>query len=82
MHQEAIINWMYWLWNFNATGDFIQQCFGNEGEMMVRHLRGKFDGAYQTYGGYGAIPAFFAELDERHRRKLIDFVMDNYNYKR
>lgn len=81
MH-HAIINWMYWLWNFNATGDFIQQAFSNEGEMMVQHLRGKFDWAYKTYGAYGCIPAFFGELDTKHRKKLIDFVCDNYNYQR
>lgn len=78
----AIINWMYWLWNFNDTGDFIQGAFGNEGEMMVKHLRSKFESAYESFGTYGCIPAFFGELDSRHREKLIDFVCDNYNYKR
>lgn len=79
---HIIINWMYWIWNFNATGDFIRGAFGDEGEYMVEHLRGKFDSAYKQFGGYGCIPAFFSELDTKHRQKLIDFVCDNYNYKR
>lgn len=73
---------MYWIWNFNSTGDFIQQCFGDEGEMMVKHFREKFDYAYDRYGAYGCIPHFFGELDNTHREKLIDFVCDNYSYKR
>lgn len=73
---------MYWLWNFNASGDFIQRAFGDEGESMVSHLKGKFNAAYEMHKSYGCIPAFFGELDNYHRKKLIDFVCDTYNYKR
>lgn len=76
--EKAIIKWMFWMWNFNSTGDFIQQCFGDEGDWMVSHLKSKFGYYYDRYGAYGVIPAFFGELDNKHRTKLIDWVMKNY----
>lgn len=76
MYKEAITKWMYWMWNFESN--FVETVFGDEGEMMVRHLQGKFEYAYERYGSYGCIPNFFGELDKKHRDKLIDWVMDNY----
>ena len=76
MYKEAITKWMYWMWNFESN--FIEKVFGDEGEMMVKHLTRKFSYAYDKYGAYGCIPAFFGELDTTHRNKLIDWVMDNF----
>lgn len=78
MYKEIIKKWMLWTANFNSTGDFIQQAFGDEGEMMVNHLRSKFNYLYDRYGSHGVMLAFFFELDGNHQAKLIDFVMDNF----
>ena len=72
----AINKWMFFIYNFPYN--FIEQIWaGDEG--LINHLKGKFNYAYNSKGAYGCIPAFYGELDMNNRKKMMQWVMDNYN---
>lgn len=69
---------LWTLYGFNFEHNFVQKVFKDEGEMMVKHLQGKFDEAYRIAGMYGSFFYFWSMLDSRHQRKLQEWVLDNY----
>ena len=72
----AINKFFYWSMNFDGTLDWIDEIWDKN---MADHLREKFMAMYDTYGAMGVINGFYGELDTENRRKLIQWVMDNYN---
>ncbi len=72
----AINKWMFFIYNYPS--DFIDKVWADE-PYLVKHLKGKFNYCYETIGAYGAIPAFYAELDSKNKVKMMSWVMDNFN---
>ncbi len=72
----AINKWNFFIYNFPS--DFIERVWADD-TSLVNHLKGKFLSAYERHGGYGCVPAFYAELDNSNRKKLMQWVMDNFN---
>ena len=42
------------------------------------HLAGKWNSNYETYGSYGVFPAFYGELDNHNRAKVLKWINENY----
>ena len=72
----AINKWMFFIYNFPS--DFIEQIWGHD-KSLVLHLKGKFAYAYKDYGAYGCIPSFYGQLDNNNRKKMMQWVMENFN---
>ena len=72
----AINKWMYFIYNFPYN--FIEKVWADDAG-LANHLKGKFQSAYDRYGSYGCVPAFYGELDMNNRKKMMQWVMDNYN---
>lgn len=72
----AINKWMFFIYNYPS--DFIDKVWADE-PYLINHLKGKFNYYYETKGAYGVIPAFYAELDSKHKVKMMSWVMDNFN---
>lgn len=75
-HHNVIYLWT--MFGFNFSHDFIEKAFAKKGKVMVNHLRGKFSSCYNNYGSRAAFFVFWAELDNENRQMLEDWVMDNY----
>ena len=73
---NAINKFFYFSMNFPY--DFIEKVWGDE-PWLVNHLKGKFNGLYDSDGSYGVINAFYGELSTSNRIKLMDWVMNNYS---
>lgn len=43
------------------------------------HLLAKFNDCYDKYGCHGVMMGFYGELDGGNRRKLLDWILDNYS---
>lgn len=53
--------------------------FLNAFDLHIRtHLLGKWNAYYDTYGGYGVLMAFYADLDGTNRAKLLKWINENY----
>ena len=72
----AINKWNYFIYNFPSN--FIEQVWADD-PSLAAHFRGKFNYYEKQYGGYGCIPALYGELGNNNRKKLMQWVMDNFN---
>ena len=63
--------------NFDGSLDWIDKIWGDCG--LANHFKDKFTEAYNKSGSMGVVNAFYGELDDENRRKLIVWVMENYN---
>lgn len=45
---------------------------------LRNHFAGKWDANYKTYGPYGVFPAFYGELDNANRSKVLKWINENY----
>ena len=66
------------MFGFNYSYGWIEKAFKSRGEDMVRHLKGKFEVAYDVAGAHGSFFYFWAMLDKENRELLENWVMDNY----
>lgn len=73
---RAINKWVYWCMNY--TSDFIGKVWADE-PWLVAHLESKFDHYWKTYGSDAVMNVFYCELDGSNKKKLMAWVMDNYN---
>lgn len=68
---EAVRKWVYWSYNYFEPAKFINDIWG-EGP-FADHIMKKFI-------GYNAnMNRFYAELDKENQRKLVEYVLKNYN---
>ena len=71
LNDKIVINrWIFFC--FNYPYDFIEKCWADN-PMMARHIRSKFQ---------GDVNALYCELDKDNCRRLIEWVLDNYNDER
>lgn len=76
MH-KIITNWT--MFGFNYGSSWIERAFKSKGEVMINHLKGKFNEAYNIAGMYGAFFYFWTMLDRGNQQLLEEWVMDNYH---
>ena len=72
---EMMNKWVYFC--FNYPYDFIEQIWS--GEYICDHLKGKFQMYYDLVGCTGVMNKFYANLDKTNQRRLLQWVIDNYN---
>lgn len=72
----AIQKWNFYCYNFEPS--FIEKVWGNE-TSLAKHFRDKFNALYKHYGSMGVMPAFYAELDNTNKVKLLEYILENYN---
>lgn len=53
--------------------NFIEEMFAENGENMIKHLKSKFDTAYEKRGSYGAMVDFYTMLDNENQ-----LIFDKY----
>ena len=74
----AINKWQYFMYNYPYN--FIESVWGERKPYnLTDHLSNKFDALYESKGSYGVIPAFYAELDGNNKKRLMEWVLNNYN---
>lgn len=64
-------------YNYNFEYNFVEKIWGTGAE--GQHFKSKFNAAYDRYGAMGALLAFYAELDNSNKVKLLTYILDNYN---
>lgn len=70
---EKIVNhWVYFTLNYP---NYWTDAFTST---MRTHLKSKFSGYYDEYGGYGVMTKFYIELDMENRLALTSWVKENY----
>lgn len=72
----AIQKWNFYCYNFEPS--FIEKVWADE-TLLAKHLRSKFNALYEHYGAMGVMPAFYAELDNNNKVKLLTYILENYN---
>lgn len=70
-----IEKWNYWCANYDY--DFIDKVW-SDNKNMAKHLSDKFDAFYNSVGPYGVMLKFYLALDSGNKRKLEEYVMNNY----
>ena len=66
------------MFGFNYSYGWIEEAFKSRGKIMVDHLKGKFEVAYDVAGAHGSFFYFWAMLDKENKELLENWVMDNY----
>lgn len=72
---NLIEKWNYWCTNYDY--DFLEKAWADNPNMM-EHLKSKFDYYYDKVGSYGAMTMFYLNLDDKNRRILEDYVINNF----
>ena len=73
---SPICKWNYFCANY--PHDFIERVWGDD-KMMARHLNEKFGAFYDSSGAYGVMLKFYFSLDSTNKKKLEDYVMNNFS---
>lgn len=76
LSMTAINKWVFFAMNYPY--DFIERVWAGE-SVLANHLKGKFNYYYETYGSRAVMNTFYCELDGENKRKLMTWVLDNYN---
>lgn len=72
----AINKWVFFAMNY--PHDFIEKVWADN-KNLAQHLRAKFNHYHETYGSRAVMNTFYCELDGNNKRKLMAWVLDNYN---
>jgi hypothetical protein len=67
------------MFGFNFPHNFIEKAFKNSGDLMIQHLKNKFDEAYDRAGSRGAMNTFYAQLDSNNQSILESYVAEYYS---
>jgi hypothetical protein len=74
--KEAINKWVFWCYNFTDPRSWIYEIWTG---CIADHLYNKFCGLYEIHGCRSVMQDFYTELDKENRKKLLDWVLTNYN---
>lgn len=67
------------MFGFNFPSNFIEKAFKNSGDLMIQHLKNKFDEAYDRAGSRGAMNTFYSSLDGTNQALLENYIAEHYN---
>jgi hypothetical protein len=73
-YNEVVRNWVYFTYNY--PHGFVEKAFTSN----PTHFQEKWLGAYDRVGSRGAVNEFYSWLSDGYRKKLTDWVRDNYFY--
>lgn len=73
---DAINKWFFFCMNY--PHDFIQSVWADT-PGLAAHFESKFNGIYDSRGSDAAMTVFYAELSWGNRKKLLDWVLENYS---
>lgn len=74
--------WVYFCLNYPDITDVIKYICKQTGkEWLEGHLRGKFNSDYEICGSYGAMNAFYCDIDEDLRSALVDYCLNVWSPK-
>ena len=90
---QAINKWYYYAMNYNVVEVEVADFDGNHNEYLPdvfnafplylrKHLAGKWNYGYETYGSRAALMWFYGELDDTNSKLLMEWVLNNYNDER
>lgn len=66
------------MFGFNYPPQFITSVWADE-PSLAQHLQGKFSGYYNRFSANGVFANFYINLDSENQRKLVDWILANYN---
>ena len=86
----AINKWFYYGMNYNVVPveiadyqgertEYLPDCFNAFPKHLRGHLFSKWESLYESYGSRAVLMAFYAELDGTNRKRLMEWVLENYN---
>lgn len=67
------------MFSFNFPQNFIEKAFENSGDLMIQHLKNKFEEAYDRAGSRGAMNTFYAQLDSDNQSILESYISEYYS---
>jgi len=67
------------MFGFNFPSNFVEKAFENQGDLMINHLKEKFNAAYDQAGSRGAMNTFYAQLDGKNQFLLENYVAEYYS---
>lgn len=67
------------MFGFNFPQNFVEKAFESQGDLMVNHLKEKFNAAYDRAGSQGAMNTFYAQLDGKNQLILENYVSEYYS---
>lgn len=77
MEAYDLINaWNYFTLNYGDPEEILITVFG---EHLGKHFYGKFDAFYDRCRGEGAWINLWAEMTSDNRKKLLEWVMNNFS---
>ena len=68
---QAIHKWVFWTFNYFEPAKFVRDIWGDG--PLADHILQKF------YSYENDMNRLYCELDEENRRKLVSYVLENYN---
>ena len=68
---------VYFPFNYRVE-DMIDRIWGSEPE-LCGHIHDKFRDTYKYRGGGQNFFTFFTDLDDGNQRRVLEFVLDEYN---
>ena len=87
---QAINKWFYYAMNYRVVEVEVEEFDGNHIEYLQdylnalsmhlrKHLAGKWNYGHKTYGSRAALMWFYGELSSNYRKRLMLWVLENYN---
>jgi len=87
---QAINKWFYYAMNYPVVEVEVADFDGTQTEYLPdffnafpmhlrKHLAGKWNYGYETYGSRAALMWFYGELSSNYRKDLMAWVLENYN---
>ena len=76
---EGINKFVFFSFNFSDAKEMIKYIVnGEETDCMFAHFWAKFQHIYDSYGCHAVMPVFYTEISVEYRRRMIEYVLNNY----
>jgi hypothetical protein len=66
------------MFGYNYPSNFIERAFESQGDLMINHLKEKFESVYDRVGDRGAMNTFYSQLDTANQSILEDYIGNYY----
>lgn len=72
--------WVFWCFNYHTPEKFLRYMSENGG-CNFDYLTEKWQGCYEENGYHAVMNMFYSELDSKHKRLLVEYIMKFYAQK-